>query len=121
MMFRLRRRRALRGLAAAGVAVWTWSRLANAGQAQDAVKHHLVRIVGSNFEPAELTVQDGDVVTWRNDDLVPHTASAKDGSWDSGHMDAGASAQIRVTCGLSARYVCAYHPVMKGRVTVNCR
>jgi len=40
------------------------------------------------FNPAELTVHRGDRVVWVSKDLFPHTATAKDKTFDSGTIDA---------------------------------
>lgn len=68
------------------------------------------------FSPAVLTVRPGDKITWTNRDIVPHTATSVDGSWDTGHLDKDASHTIEVAEGMNARYFCRYHPSMKARL-----
>ena len=52
------------------------------------------------FQPAVLTVKVGDTVEWRNDDIVPHTAtSTKPKRFDSGILPVGSSWEYVVTCG----------------------
>jgi len=40
-----------------------------------APKTHLARIAGFQFVPNKLEVNVGDTVIWKNEDLVPHTAT----------------------------------------------
>ena len=44
-----------------------------------------VTIGGNRFSPASITIAVGGTVTWTNTDTVPHTVTADDGSFDSGH------------------------------------
>jgi len=69
------------------------------------------------FVPAALTVVPGDTITWTNRDIVPHTASGPEESWDSGNLAAGAAASIVVGAGGLGEYRCSYHPMMTGRLT----
>jgi len=74
---------------------------------------HHVEIAEFKYEPAMLEVDVGDTITWTNIDIVPHTATAKDGSWDTGSLAQGESASITVTESMSTEYICAFHPGMK--------
>ena len=79
---------------------------------------HVIDIVDFRFEPEELTVAAGDRITWRNRDVVPHTATARDKSWDSGNINRDAEwSMVAPTAGM-LDYICAYHPSMKGRITI---
>lgn len=110
----MRRRRALAvvavaalvGLPASGVA-------ARRGSARD------VRIAAFAFQPASLTVGVGDTIVWRNEDIVPHTATAADSGWDSGTLAAGGTRWrwVPTTRG-EWRYRCALHPSMTGAIVV---
>ena len=79
-------------------------------------RNHIVEIRGFDFVPNTLSVRPGDVVVWRNRDIVPHTATAGDGTWDTGHIPAGGEAAI-VVFGTGG-YLCLYHPSMTGILTV---
>lgn len=76
---------------------------------------HVVTMEGMKFEPATLHVKPGDKVTWRNKDVVPHTATAK-GVFDSGAIAPGKSWTWTVKGKGAKGYVCVYHPGMKGTV-----
>ncbi|MEO0544485.1 MAG: cupredoxin family copper-binding protein [Pseudomonadota bacterium] len=73
-----------------------------------------VRIAGFAFGPAELTVKVGDTITFINGDGAPHTATATDGSFDTGRLNAGDSATVTITSAGTFEYVCSFHPSMKG-------
>lgn len=77
-----------------------------------------VRMAGSRFEPATLTIRVGDTVRWFNDDALPHTVSATDGSWDSGNLVPGQSFERRFDTAGSYHYLCRYHPGMIGAIDV---
>jgi plastocyanin len=68
------------------------------------------------FYPATIEIKSGDVVEWRNDDLVPHTATAP--SFDSGTIVSGQSWRHAFTDAGNFPYVCTFHPGMKGIVIV---
>jgi len=82
-----------------------------------AAETHVVAIEGMAFPPATLTVKRGDTVTWRNQDLVPHTVTAK-GRFDSGEIAAGRSWSWVATAPGTYEYVCAYHPGMRAAIVV---
>lgn len=75
-----------------------------------------VDIQGMKFVPAEISVAAGDTITFTNHDTAPHTATASDGSFDTGRLNQGESATVTVAAGTHA-YICAIHPAMKGTVT----
>lgn len=81
-----------------------------------APRTHVVDIRQFKFLPKALAVQRGDVIVWVNKDIVPHTATAKDGSWDTGKIDAGGRSRMVVTGDLFRRYLCTYHGSMTGRL-----
>jgi len=110
------RRRLLTGLLAAVPLI-----LARRSHANSGVPHrqsHRVEIRGMKFAPETLAVAAGDTITWTNADLAPHSATALDGSWDTGRLAKGESATIDVTDGMSGSYRCKYHPQMKAALTV---
>lgn len=78
---------------------------------------HTVRIENMQFVPAVLTVHPGDRIVWRNDDLVPHTATAA-GAFDSRVIPPGHSASRAAPRPGRYGYVCTLHPGMKGEVVV---
>lgn len=77
---------------------------------------HTVTIDASSFRPARLAVRAGDTVVWVNEDLIPHTATAKGGGFDSKAVAAGASWRWTVKGPGATDYTCAFHPTMTGRI-----
>ena len=78
--------------------------------------NHSVTIKGFSFSPASLSVTKGDTVTFKNADQAPHTATAKDGSFDTETIEAGGSKQITITNAGSFQYFCGVHPHMTAEI-----
>jgi hypothetical protein len=70
------------------------------------------------FSPGSVTVAVGDTVTWHNSGQAPHTATADNGSFDTGTVNAGGSASHRFTTAGTFTYTCTIHPNMHGTVRV---
>jgi plastocyanin len=98
----------------AAVLVWTGA----AASAPPGLKHreHRVEIRDLAFVPAVIRVEPGDTVYWRNDDLVPHTVTAADSSWNSGELPPGGEFRWVSDGPESIAYTCLYHPSMTGRL-----
>jgi plastocyanin len=80
--------------------------------------NHAVIIRAFRFEPEVLEIRPGDTVTWTNEDLVPHTATAADRSWDTGRIDRAASVSLVFPEAAKASdYFCRFHPAMKARIS----
>lgn len=70
------------------------------------------------FAPKTVEIRVGDRVTWTNRDSVEHTATARNGSFDTGLLGEGESRSIRFTAAGTYRYICTPHPNMTGTVVV---
>ena len=77
-----------------------------------------VRMAGSRFEPATMTVAAGTTIRWFNDDALPHTVTAADSSWDSGNLAPGGAFERRFDSPGTYAYLCRYHPGMTGTIVV---
>jgi len=77
-----------------------------------------VTIAGFAFSPAALTIEAGTTVTWTNQDSATHTATADDGSWDTGDIAQGASVSITFDTPGTFTYHCAIHTYMVASITV---
>jgi plastocyanin len=77
-----------------------------------------VEIADFAFSPASITINVGDRVTWTNSDAVDHTATASNGSFDTGNIGQGESASVRFTQAGTYRYICTPHPSMTGTIRV---
>ncbi len=82
-------------------------------------KVHVIDIIDFRFEPDTLTVAPGDRITWRNRDVVPHTATASDKSWDSGNLNRDEDWSMIAPAAGAFDYICAYHPSMKGQIAIS--
>ncbi len=70
------------------------------------------------FTPKVVEIRVGDTVTWRNRDALSHTATARNGAFDTGLMSEGKSATVRFTVAGTYRYLCTPHPNMTGTIVV---
>ena len=84
--------------------------------AQSEPRTHIVEIRQFKFFPANLTVNRGDRVVFKNLDIAPHTATSQD--WDSGNLNRNQTWTMTANTSGVIEYICAYHPAMKGRLTV---
>jgi plastocyanin len=77
------------------------------------------KLVISNVQfPKDETVKTGDTVTWKNDDLVPHTVTADDGSFKSPTIEAGKEWSYKVTQKKTFSYKCDFHPNMHAKLII---
>jgi plastocyanin len=73
------------------------------------------------YSPNPASVTSGSTITWNNIDSTAHTATADDGSFDTGIINGGSSgsAVISVSTGTSTiPYHCNVHPEMRGILQV---
>lgn len=77
-----------------------------------------VTIVDFEFTPASITIQQGDTVTWTNEGPTAHSATASDGSFDTGIFSAGGSRSETFNEAGTFSYICTPHPNMTGTITV---
>ena len=66
-------------------------------------------IDGASFSPADLTVKAGDTIVWINKDLLAHTATAKDGSFNSTVIQPGESWRFVAKRAGDFAYTCSFH------------
>jgi plastocyanin len=69
------------------------------------------------FAPVETQAKVGDTIEWINKDILAHTATANDGSWNVVIAPKKTETQVLQKAG-TADYYCKYHPNMKGRLVV---
>lgn len=89
--------------------------------AQEGPQTHRIVIERFAFTPERITVQAGDTVEWINRDIVPHTATAADGVWDTGTLVREEKGRMRFPAVGRSDYFCAFHPHMRAYVTVKTR
>ncbi|MCZ2154515.1 MAG: cupredoxin family copper-binding protein [Bryobacterales bacterium] len=83
-----------------------------------AAKHHVVVIKNFAYQPATITVKKGDTLEWKNEDIVAHTVTANDKSFDSGSIAAGSSWKFTAKKAGNFDYICTFHPNMKAKLIV---
>lgn len=81
-------------------------------------KVHL-QIKNSSFSPASVHVSVGTTVTWSNADMMAHTVTSSDGSFNSGDLQPGKSFSYTFKKPGTYSYICNYHPSMQGTVIVD--
>jgi plastocyanin len=88
---------------------------APSGEAPRAAK---VEIADFAYDPDPVTVQVGGKVIWLNQDSAPHTATAEDGSFDTGTLAEGKLKSETFKQAGTYGYICQIHPDMHGVVEV---
>jgi plastocyanin len=72
------------------------------------------------YTPAQISAYVGDTVEWNNKDIVAHTATARDNSWDVVIAPNGKNSIVLKSAG-TVPYYCRFHPNMVGQITVKAR
>lgn len=109
----MQRRIFLRGMAVAGAAAMTGAPIV---QAATGARVKRVEVSEFVFSPTRIQVGPGDRIIWTNRDIVPHTATATDQSWDTGEIGPNESVEITVRAAMSEAYFCRFHPSMKAQL-----
>jgi plastocyanin len=84
----------------------------------EAVRSEKVEIVDFAYDPDPTTIQAGGKVTWINRDSAPHTATADDGSFDTGTIEQGKLKSESFKQPGTYTYFCEVHPSMHGTIEV---
>ncbi len=69
------------------------------------------------FSPTETNASVGDTIEWINNDVLAHTATARNGDWDVA-IAAKKTVSLVLKKAGTIEYYCRYHPNMTGRVVV---
>ncbi|HEV2747028.1 MAG TPA: cupredoxin domain-containing protein [Allosphingosinicella sp.] len=85
-----------------------------AGAAQPRI--HTVVMANMRFGPIPAGIKAGDVIVWVNRDVVPHTATSREGGFDV-DLPARQSRRMTVTRAGTFAFFCRYHPGMRGTLT----
>jgi plastocyanin len=79
---------------------------------------------GQFYFPAQITINSGDAIIWKNQDIALHTATsgsdAPDGKFDTGLISSNDSSQPITMPSEPGQYqyFCTLHPLMRGVVDV---
>lgn len=79
---------------------------------------NVINIVDYTFQSAILTVEVGTEVTWVNNDVLIHTVTANDLSFNSGALRPNGSFSYTFDTPGEYDYFCAIHSSMKGKIIV---
>ena len=109
-----------RAIAALGVGALIASCIASGPAARSLrATTHGVTIAGFRYQPDTLRVAPGDTVIFRNSDQFGHTASSRTaGVLETSLIAGGDSARWIATTEGTVDYICAFHPSMRGVITV---
>ena len=77
-----------------------------------------VAVSGMRFGAGTVTIKTGGSVTWTNQEGVPHTVTADDGSFGSDQLSANDSFTHTFDKPGTYSYYCKIHPMMRGTVVV---
>jgi len=76
-----------------------------------------IRIANIAFEPAKVTARVGDTVQWINDDILAHTATARNSAFDVMILPHAKAGVVLKAPGV-VDYYCKFHPNMIGHIAV---
>lgn len=91
---------------------------AAAGAASTGAGGDVITIKDFVYSPQPLSVPVGTVVRIVNEDEAAHTATADDGSFDTGDLGEGASKEIKLSAAGELAYHCTIHDYMQGVIRV---
>jgi plastocyanin len=77
-----------------------------------------VTVADFHFTPGTTTIHVGDTVTWSNSGPSSHTATATNGSFNTGILKKGQSASHTFSQAGTFAYACQIHPFMHGTIVV---
>jgi plastocyanin len=77
-----------------------------------------VTVADYQFTPGSTTIHVGDTITWTNNGPSAHTATAHNGSFNTGVLQKGQSASHTFTQPGTYTYYCQIHPFMHGTIVV---
>ena len=95
-----------------------WGAASGRAYQKSTLQAHEILIRGFMYQPDVLTVHIGDTVQWKNADIVPHTVTADDKSFNSGSIAPGATWKFVAKKAGIFPYRCTPHPNMHGRLIV---
>lgn len=87
------------------------------GAATPAPRQFTVTMANMSFGKLPEGVKVGDTIVWVNRDTVPHTATARDRSFDV-RIGQGQTVKMAVKKAGTFQIYCIYHPAMRGTLTV---
>jgi plastocyanin len=89
-----------------------------AGTVATAAAEYTVVIDKMKFGPVPAEVHPGDTIVWRNNDILRHSATARDKSFD---VDLPAKTSVSMVVGAAGTvaFYCKFHPGMTGTLVIS--
>ena len=83
-----------------------------------AATEYTVIIDKMKFGPVPATLHPGDTLVWQNNDVLRHSATARDKSFD---LDLPAKSSATMTVGVAGTvaFFCRFHPGMTGSLVIS--
>ncbi len=69
------------------------------------------------YSPFNISARVGDTIIWSNKDILVHTATSRDKSWDL-TIPPNKTARLMLNKAGEIDYYCKFHPNMKGHISV---
>lgn len=88
----------------------------NLNTAQIGSVTHSINIMNLSFTPFIITINQGDTITWTNNDTMPHTVTG--GELNSAVLQKNETFSYTFNTKGTIDYICTIHPSMKGKVIV---
>jgi plastocyanin len=92
--------------------------LARAADADAAPPTHTIEMRNMRFGPIPGNIKAGDRIIWVNRDIVAHTATAVDDSFDVEVPSGGSVTTVAGSAG-KVPFYCRYHPGMRGELVIS--
>ena len=83
-----------------------------------AATEYTVVIDKMKFGPVPATLHPGDTIVWQNNDILRHSATARDKSFDL-DLPAKGSATMTVGADGNVPFYCRFHPGMTGTLVIS--
>ena len=106
----------LLGLLAGGWVSATAASATPPAATEQAQRVYVIVLDKMQFGPMPTDVRAGDIIEWTNKDILEHSATARDGSFDI-DLKPGASMRSTATAGTFALF-CKFHPTMTATLVV---
>lgn len=92
--------------------------LSLAGRANAQPRQHVITMANMSYGRIPSGIKVGDTIVWVNRDNVPHTATARNRSFNV-NIPQGRRASMTVRQPGNIAFYCIYHPQMRGQLTVS--
>ena len=91
--------------------------MAGSAQSKDVSREHVITMASMSYGKIPSDIKAGDTITWVNNDTVPHTATARDRSFDL-RIAPRKSARMTAKKAGAFPFYCILHPAMRGTLKV---